>query len=221
MWADCPEQGCKWIQGTHKPSSNVMCQGSDGLIGVKTLALRWHIGKYITGNHRSCVKRKGFGQVTGGKAHHRKGTAMQNLVTGPRWLLRRCRALLALISAPPWGREKETASPLSFNWLSGTEIKSSQNGLRQGRMWPAVVSRVGGNRGHLTSAVTSLVVAHRPLRSFRDRSARGRWVNPQVGSLGTSTLHNDDFCVCFCFIHLASFIQHDVSQVHLCCCVHQ
>ena len=115
MWADCPEQGCEWTQGTHKPSSDVTYQGSDGLIRVRTLALRWHIGKYITGNHRLRVKRKGFGQVTGGKAHHRKGTAVQNLVTGPRWLPRRCRALLALISAPPWGRERETASPLSFN----------------------------------------------------------------------------------------------------------
>ena len=60
IWAGCLEQDCECLQSPHKPGSNVMSQSSDGLIGIKTLALRWLIGKYITGNRRSQVKRKGL-----------------------------------------------------------------------------------------------------------------------------------------------------------------
>ena len=60
MWAGCLEQGYECLKSPHKPGSNVMSQDSGGLIGVKTLALRWLIGKYITGNCRSQVKGKGL-----------------------------------------------------------------------------------------------------------------------------------------------------------------
>ena len=60
MWAGCLEQDYECLNSPHKPGSNVMIQDSGGLIGVKTLALRWLIGKYVTGNCRSQVKGKGL-----------------------------------------------------------------------------------------------------------------------------------------------------------------
>lgn len=58
-----------------------MWQGLDGPIRVKNIGSEMDYSKYITRDHRSWVKVKGFGQVTGGDIHHRMNVAIWDLVT--------------------------------------------------------------------------------------------------------------------------------------------
>lgn len=62
-----------------------------------------------------------------------------------------------LVSAPLGGRGKKPASPPGLGELPGTEIKGSQNGLGQCKVWSAMV-RAGsvGAEASLTSTTLGL-----------------------------------------------------------------